>query len=170
MGLSAIAAEVLQVGHLPMVPPSAAGERDPRPVAFASIGERGAVLFVHRIRPDEWMAIVALLARVDEQWDEVALLHKPWWDPLDAFEDDELMLTGGHSRFQTGRGPAVALIAGQAAPDTSIVGRDGEIVAHSPFGHFIYVAEIQHPDEPVTLIARRAAVEQTSVFEPLDLM
>ena len=85
-------------------------------------GDRGAVLFLLRTRAGEWMAIVALLERAADGWDEIALVHKPWWDPADPFEDDELMRTGGHSRFVTGPGPEVVLIAGQAAAGASITG------------------------------------------------
>jgi hypothetical protein len=167
MGVIAKAGDVLLAGRLPADSSRPGG--DPHPVAFLQHGDLGAVLFVRRIGAGEWMAIVALLRRSADAWDEIALVHKPWWDPADPFEDDELMATGGHSRFVAGPGPEVAVIAGQAAAGASITGPGGEIVVHPPSRHFIYLAEIAHPDEPMTLTARRAGVEQTSVFEPLDI-
>jgi len=167
MGVIATAAGVLRGDRLPSDWPTP--NRDPRPAAFMRLGDRGAVPFVHRIGVDEWIAIVALLERTADAWDETALVHKPWGDPEDPFETDELMRTGGHSRFVTGPSPEVVLIAGQAAPDASITGRHGNIVVHPPTGHFIYVAEMARPGQPVTLTARRAGSEETSVFEPLDL-
>lgn len=169
MGVIATAGDVLRAGRLPEPTPGARGERGPRPVAFMHRGSRGAVLFVCRTAPGEWMAIVALLERAGDAWDEIAIVHKPWWDPADPFEDDELLVTGGHSRFAAGPGPDVALVAGQAAAHTSVAGASGDIVVHPPSGHFIYLAEISNHDEPVILTARRAGVEETSVFEPLDI-
>ena len=165
MSVFATAVEVLQAGRLPKT--SAAS--GPQPVAFMRDGELGAVLFLLGTRAGEWMAIVALLQRAGDGWDEIALVHKPWWDPADPFADDELMLTGGHSRFVAGPGPEVVAIAGQAAVGACISGVDGDVVVHPPAGHFIYVAEMARHSQPVTLTARRAGLEQTSVFDPLDL-
>jgi hypothetical protein len=114
------------------------------------------------------MAIVALLERDGASWDEVFLTHKPWWEPGEEFAEGELMLTGGHSRV--GQGPEVVLIPGQAAPGAR-VSRDGnaagDVVVHRPWGHFVYLGEIERSDESVTLTARRAGAEETVVFEPI---
>jgi hypothetical protein len=169
MGLIATAGDVLRAGRLPDATPESRDERGPQPVAFMRSRNRGAVLFVHRMAAGEWMAIVALLERAGDAWDEIAIVHKPWWDPADPFEDGELIVTGGHSRFAVGSGPDVALVAGQAAAQTTVAGASGEIVVHPPARHFIYLAEIANHDEPVILTARRAGVEETSVFEPLDI-
>ena len=165
MSVVATAAEVLRSGRLPKT--SAAS--GPQPVAFMREGDLGAVLFLLGTRAGEWMAIVALLRRAGDGWDEITLVHKPWWDPADPFDDDELMLTGGHSRFVTGPGPEVVLIAGQAAAGACISGVDGDVVVHPPAGHFIYVAAMARHSQPVTLTARRGGSEQTSVFEPPDI-
>ncbi len=129
-------------------------------------------MFLLRRTTGDWMAIIALLERRNAAWDEVALVHKPWWDPTEAFEDNELMLTGGHSRFGTGSIGEVVLIPGQAAPDTSVVYGDGhpvdEVEVHPPWRHFIYLGELDRIDETVTLTARRDRVEQTDVFEAID--
>lgn len=159
MGVIASAGDVLGAACLPAAPATLADWRDPQPVAFGIEGARGAVLFLHRIRADEWMALVGLLERVGETWDEIALVHKPWWDPAGAFDEGELMLTGGHSRFTHGSESHVVLVAGQAAARTSLGGAGGEVVVHPPWGHFIYLAEIARADEPVTLTARRDGVE-----------
>lgn len=169
MRLIATAGAVLRAASLPLTSQIDAARRDPQPVAFMRRDALGAVLFNHRIGSDRWMAIMALLERVGETWDEIALVHKPWWDPAGAFDEGELMLTGGHSRFTYGSESHVVLVAGQAAARTSLGGADGEIVVHPPWGHFIYLAEIVRPDEPVTLTARRDGVEQTAVFEALDI-
>jgi hypothetical protein len=169
MGVIATAGDVLRAGRLPEAAPSARDDEGPQPVAFMRTGNRGAVLFVRRTAPGEWMAIVALLERAADAWDEIAIMHKPWWDPAEPFEEDELIVTAGHSRFAAGPGPDVALVAGQAAAQTSIAGAGGDVAVHPPSGHFIYLAEIANHDEPVILTARRAGVEETSVFEPLDI-
>jgi hypothetical protein len=114
------------------------------------------------------MAIVVLLERDGASWDEVFLTHKPWWEPGETFGAADLMLTGGHARF--GRAPEVVLMPGQAAPGAR-VSRDGdaadEVVVHPPWGHFVYLGEIERSDEPVTLTARRAGAEETVVFQPI---
>jgi len=169
MGLLADAAAVLDAGGIGIATIARCG-RDPQAVAFARRSDCGAVMFLLRRTTGDWMAIVALLERRNAVWEEVALVHKPWWDPTEAFEDDELMLTGGHSRFGTGSIGEVVLVPGQAAPDTSVVSGDGhpdEVEVHPPWRHFIYLGELDRIDETVTLTARRDGVEQTDVFEPI---
>ncbi|MDP2711130.1 MAG: hypothetical protein Q8O56_07915 [Solirubrobacteraceae bacterium] len=117
------------------------------------------------------MAIIAVLKRRDAYWDEVTLVHKPWWNPAEPFVDDELILTGGHSRFATESTAEIVLIPGQAAPDTSVARLDRQstdaIKVHPPWGHFVYLGEISGIHQTVTLAARRAGIEQTVAFEPL---
>ncbi len=124
MGLLADAAEVLDAGGLEATAIGVLG-RAPQAVAFARRADRGAVLFPLRRTTGDWMAIVALLERQGTSWKEVTLVHKPWWDPAEAFDDRELMLTGGHSRFWTGAASEGVLIPGQAAPETSVARSDG---------------------------------------------
>jgi hypothetical protein len=168
MGLLESARAVLDAGVLE---PAADFGREPQAVAFARQADRGAVMFLLRRATGDWMAIIALLERRDGAWYEVTLVHKPWWDPAEAFADDELMATGGHSRFATGSAPEIVLIPGQAAPDTSIeradVSSDDEINVHPPWGHFIYLGERDRSDQTVKLTARRAGREQTAAFEPI---
>jgi hypothetical protein len=68
------------------------------------------------------------------------------------------------------QGPEVVLIPGQAASGAR-VSRDGnaagDVVVHQPWGHFVYLGEIERSDESVTLTARRAGAEETVVFEPI---
>lgn len=170
MGLLADAAAILTAGDLDAAS-TAATRREPHAVAFDRRADRGVVLFLLRRTTGDWMAIIALLERTDSSWDEVALVHRPWWDPDETAEDGELMLAGGQSRFATGTGGAVVLIAGQAAPGASVARDDGRRRAaldiHPPRGHFIYLGELDHFDETVSLTASRAGIEQTAVFEPI---
>lgn len=168
MGLLERARAVLDAG---LHEAAAVFGREPQAVAVARQADRGAVMFLLRRTSDGWMAIIALLERRDGSWYEVTLVHKPWWDPAEAFADDELMVTGGHSRFATGSASEIVLIPGQAASDTSIVPADvysdGEINVHPPWGHFIYLGERDRSDQTVKLTARRAGREQTAAFEPI---
>jgi hypothetical protein len=167
MGLLHDAIEVLDAGAV-AVPATVVLSRDPQPVAFARRGDHGTVMFLLQRTTGDVMAIIALLERRDGTWDEVALVHKPWWDPAEAFENDDLMLTGGHSRFVTDGDANLVLVPGQAAPGTSVARADGDDIAvHSPWGHFVYLGELAAAGERVTLTARRPGVEQTAVFEPI---
>ena len=144
--------------------------REPQAVAVARQADRGAVMFLLRRTTGDWMGIIALLERRDGSWYEATLVHKPWSDPAEAFADDELMVTGGHSRFATGSASEIVLIPGQAAPDTSIAPADvysDEINVHPTWGHFIYLGERDRSDQTVKLTARRAGSEQTAAFESI---
>jgi hypothetical protein len=129
-------------------------------------------MFLLQRTTGDWMAIIVLLERQDASWYEVTLVHKPWWDPAEGFADDELMLTGGHSRFAVGSASEIILIPGQAAPDTSIARVDvhpsDEIELHAPWGHFIYLGRLDSFEQPVTLVANRAGRKETAVFESID--
>jgi hypothetical protein len=168
MGLLAEAAAILGARRLG-ADSMTSTSRGPQAVALHRRPDRGAVLFLLRRTTSDWLAIIALLERRDSSWDEVALVHKPWWDPADTLEDGELMLIGGQSRFATGASGGVVLIPGQAAPDVSVARTDGRhgaaIHVHPCRGHLIYLGALDHVDETVTLTARRAGIEQAADFE-----
>jgi hypothetical protein len=91
MSLLAKAGAVLDAGALDVRTTTGLG-REPSAVAFGRRRDRGAVMSLLRRPTDDWMTIIALWQRGDASWDEVALVHKLWWDPVEAFvgEHDQI--------------------------------------------------------------------------------
>lgn len=129
-------------------------------------------MFLAVSRAGEWMCLLALLERGDDTWEDLTIVHKPWWDPQEAFAQDHLIVTGGHSRFSGDLCAEVVVIPGQAASETSVkplgsVERE-EPLAQGPWRHFVYVRCSDEPGRPVTLVAERAGAQETVVFEMPD--
>jgi hypothetical protein len=173
MGLTSQAAAVLAAQRVETSALPAPGGV-PQPVAFDQDGTYGSVLFLAVSSTGEWMCLLAILEHGDGGWEDLSIVHKPWWDPQGAFAGDELIATGGHSRFSDDLGAEVVVIPGQAATDTSVtsVGPAGRQrpLAQGLWRHFVYVGCSDEPGMPVTLTAERAGAQETVVFEPLDAL
>jgi hypothetical protein len=119
------------------------------------------------------MCIMLVMQRGADGWDELTVVHKPWWPPKTPFAEDELLATGGHSRFSNEPGLEVVVVPGQAAPDTTVAridtAQEEDIVLHGPLGHFVYLGSGARPDDPVTLAAHRGKARETEVFARLDV-
>jgi hypothetical protein len=171
MGLASQAAAILDARRLDTAAlPNPGG--GPQPVAYDRRGSDGAVMFLAVSRAGDWMCLLVLLERGDEAWKEVTIVHKPWWDPQEAFAEDDLILTGGHSRFSSHLCAEVVVIPGQAAPETSVT-PVGSVVpeeppAQGPWRHFVYVRCSDEPGTPVTLVAERAGAQERVVFKIPD--
>jgi hypothetical protein len=143
----------------------------PQPVAHDQRGAYGAVVFLAVSRAGDWMCLLVVLERGERGWEDLTIVHKPWWDPHRTFAQDDLIATGGHSRFSGDLCAEVVLIPGQAASETSVQPLGS--VEHQPLAqgrwrHFVYVGCSDEPGGPVTLVAERAGVQETVVFEMLD--
>jgi hypothetical protein len=171
MGLTEDANAVLEAGRLGPAEPPVAG-RSPQPVAFARHATYGAVMFLTVTRGGDTICIVPVMERGADAWEDLTVVQKPWWGPEEAFAKDELLATGGHSRFASGRDFEIVVIPGQAAPDTTVArvdsGQPEAVVVHGPWGHFVYVGSTSRDGDPVTLVAEREGIRQTEVFERLD--
>jgi hypothetical protein len=121
MGLTSQAAAILEAQRLetPAELPGRGGA--PQPVAYDDHGTYGAVMFLSVSSAGEWMCLVSLLERGHDAWEELTIVHKPWWDPHETFAEDELIATGGHSRFSGDRCVEVVVIPGPAASETSVI-------------------------------------------------
>ncbi|MGI9099201.1 MAG: hypothetical protein ACR2H2_12070 [Solirubrobacteraceae bacterium] len=121
---------------------------------------------------DDWMCLLVVLERGEDGWEDLTIVHKPWWDPQEALAEDELIATGGHSRFSGHVCPEIVAIPGQAATETPVTRLESvkreSAPAQGPWGHFVYVACLDEPGSLVTLVAERAGAHQTVVFERLD--
>jgi hypothetical protein len=171
MGLTSQAAAILEaqrLGSNELPDPGGA----PQPVAFCQHGAYGAVMFLAISSAGEWMCLLSILERHEAAWEDFTVVHKPWWDPHEAFAEDELIVTGGHSRFHGDLCAEVVVIPGQAASETSVKRAETvepvETLALGPWRHFIYVGCLDEPGAPVTLVAQRAGAHETVVFEILD--
>ncbi|MEA2131077.1 MAG: hypothetical protein QOJ85_3968 [Solirubrobacteraceae bacterium] len=171
MGLISQAAAILDAGRLDTAALPGPG-RDPQPVAYDRRGAEGAVMFLAVSRAGEWMCLLVLLERDNDAWEELSIVHKPWWGPQEAFSQEDLILTGGHSRFSSDLCAEVVAIPGQAASETSVRPWDSaapaEPLAQGPWRHFVYVGCLDEPGKPVTLVAERAGAQETVVFEIPD--
>jgi hypothetical protein len=168
MGLTSQAAAILEAQRLETADLPRPGGA-PQPVAYGHDGAYGAVMFLAVSRAGEWMCLVTLLERTRDAWEDVTIVHKPWWDPQEAFSPDDLIATGGHSRFSGDMCAEVVVIPGQAASDVSVkpVGlpETEAPLAQGPWRHFVYVRCSDQPGAPVPLVAERAGAHETVVFE-----
>ena len=172
MGLTSQAVAILEAQRIATTELPGPGGA-PQPVAFSEHGAYGAVMFLVVSSAGEWMCLLAVLERGEDAWEDLTVVHKPWWDPHDALAEDELIATGGHSRFHGDVCAEVVVIPGQAASETSVKRAEAvepeEILAQGPWRHFIYVGCPDEPGAPVTLMAERAGAHHTVVFEILDV-
>lgn len=118
------------------------------------------------------MCLLVVLERDGDSWDEVSIVHKPWWDPRAAFTTGELIAVGGHSRFSGNACPEIVVIPGQAAADTRVRRLEPdaahEPLVQGPWGHFVYVGCVDEPGAPVSLVAERDGAQETVKVELYD--
>jgi hypothetical protein len=144
----------------------------PQAVAYGRRGDCGAVMFLKESRAGEWICLLIILVCNRRSWEELSVVHKPWWNPQEPFAENELFAIGGHSRFSSDVCPEVVVIPGQAAPQTRVRRLDAvpaEPVITGPWGHFVYVGCLDEPGAPVSLEAERAGERETikvKMFDP----
>jgi hypothetical protein len=118
------------------------------------------------------MCLLVVLERDADSWDEISIVHKPWWDPREAFTDDHLMAVGGHSRFSGHACPEIVVIPGQAAADTRVRRLESDEVqeplVEGLWGHFVYVGCLDEPGAPVSLLAERDGAQETVTVKMYD--
>jgi hypothetical protein len=143
----------------------------PQAVAYGHRGDCGAVMFLTASKAGEWICLVIVLVREGRSWEDLSVVHKPWWDPQEPFAEGEMFAIGGHSRFSSNVCPEVVVVPGQAAAETQVrclASIPPEPVVTGPWGHFVYVGCLDEPGVPVSLEAERAGERETITIKTFD--
>jgi hypothetical protein len=129
-------------------------------------------MFLKAPRAGEWMCLLVVMERDGDSWQEISIVHKPWWDPSAAFTTDELIAVGGHSRFGGRACPEIVVIPGQAAANARVRRLESDDVqdplGQGLWGHFVYVGCLDEPGAPVSLVAERDGAQETVTIKMYD--